>query len=667
MPRTARLSAADEVPVRPAATVMMVRDGDHPEVPLEVLMVRRNPRADFGGGAYVFPGGALDPADGGPAAEERCSGRDGVAACAALGLPDGGLAYWVAALRECFEESGLLLAVREDDGASLLSLADEPIARRFARHRADVNAGRRRFLDVCVEERLRLPLDRVHYFSHWITPVGRPRRYDTRFFLAAAPPDQAPAHDAEETIDDVWVRPADALARYQAGEIELVFPTVRTLEAIGRCTTVAELVAAAEAAAPGLAGAPPILPRLVPDGRGVRILLPGDPGYDEDDVAAAPAPARAPAPSVAAAPAAGASAAPSTSADARAAADAPSPAAGGGRGRGDVTPVRRPAPVPDAGVGPVPVPGRPDELAPGLVRLTAPNPGVMTGPGTNTYLVGTEGDLAVVDPGPDDAGHRRAILAAAAARGRVRWVLTTHTHPDHAPGAAPLAEVTGAEQVGYEARDGFVPDVAAGDGWVLAGPTFRLRAVHTPGHAGNHLCWLYEEQRILLSGDHVMQGATVVIRPPDGDMAAYLASLRRLLGADPSLGPLEAVAPGHGRLIGAPDRVIEGIVAHRLAREAVVADALAASGGGTVDELAALVYADVDAGLLPVARFSLWAHLRKLVADGRARALPAGAPARREPVVATAAPSGPPGAVDGPGAAAHEELTWRWEPVGDAG
>jgi glyoxylase-like metal-dependent hydrolase (beta-lactamase superfamily II) len=272
-------------------------------------------------------------------------------------------------------------------------------------------------------------------------------------------------------------------------------------------------------------------------------------------------------------------------------------------------------PVPDAGVGLAPVPGRVDELLPGLLRLTAPNPGVMTGPGTNTYLVGS-GDVAVVDPGPDDPAHRRAVEAAAESAGaRIRWVVVTHTHPDHAPGAASLARRSGAALVGFDARDGFAPDVVATDGWALDAPSFRLVAVHTPGHAGNHLCWVVEGPRVLLSGDHVMHGATVVIRPPDGDMAIYLASLHRLTAMDP---PLTAIAPGHGRLIADPGGVVAGIVAHRLAREASVADALGAAGSATVDELVAVVYADVDPSLHEIARFSLWAHLRKLAGEGRA-------------------------------------------------
>jgi glyoxylase-like metal-dependent hydrolase (beta-lactamase superfamily II) len=273
-----------------------------------------------------------------------------------------------------------------------------------------------------------------------------------------------------------------------------------------------------------------------------------------------------------------------------------------------------PAPVPDTGRGPAPAPGRVDEIAPGLRRLTAPNPGVMTGPGTNTYLVGS-GDVAVVDPGPDDPAHLRAVLDALAASGdRLRWVAVTHTHPDHAPGAARLAAAAGAQVVGFGPREGFSPDVAASEGFELDAPTFRLRALHTPGHASDHLCWLLHEPRILLSGDHIMDRVTVVVAPPDGDMARYLESLRRVADLEP---PLEAIAPGHGRLLGEPRAVVEAVIAHRLARERLVARVLDDAGTATVDELVPRVYADVDASLFPIARLSLWAHLRKLAADGR--------------------------------------------------
>ncbi|HLN18006.1 MAG TPA: MBL fold metallo-hydrolase [Acidimicrobiales bacterium] len=280
-----------------------------------------------------------------------------------------------------------------------------------------------------------------------------------------------------------------------------------------------------------------------------------------------------------------------------------------------------PAPlaVPDHGVGPAPRPGRLDELAPGLWRLTARNPGLMTGPGTNTYLVG-HGRLAVIDPGPDDPAHRAALVAAVAGLGaEVGWVLVTHTHPDHAPGAAALAAATGAETLGYGPADGFTPDRVVGEGFVLDGPGVPLRALHTPGHASNHLCFLadglFEEGPVLCSGDHVMHGSTVVIRPPDGDLAADRASLERLLALEP---PLGAVAPGHGRLITDPAPVIRATLAHRAERSAAVAAALAAAKEATVEELVAVVYDDVSEERQVVAQSSLWACLRDLAAAGRA-------------------------------------------------
>jgi len=200
--------------------------------------------------------------------------------------------------------------------------------------------------------------------------------------------------------------------------------------------------------------------------------------------------------------------------------------------------------MPDVGVGPAPTSGRADDLAPGLSRLTAPNAGLMTGPGTNTYLVG--GDrLVVVDPGPDDPGHLAAILAEAARRGgTVTTIALTHTHPDHAPGAVALAAATGAEVVGFAAADGSVPDRTVGDGELVGGDGAALRAVHTPGHASNHLCWLAQDHGILLTGDHVMHGSTVVIRPPDGDMAQYLASLERLSRPDLAFTPSPRATAG---------------------------------------------------------------------------------------------------------------------------
>jgi 8-oxo-dGTP pyrophosphatase MutT (NUDIX family) len=274
---------AAEVVIRPAATVMVVRDAAEPDSggsALEVLMVRRNLQSDFVGGAYVFPGGGVDPLDGGPEAEALSEGRDDVEASILLGVGTGGLAYWVAALRETFEEAGLLLATRP--GGPPLLAGDAAEEARFVAERALVNQGKRRFLDVCRDERLQLLVGDVHYFAHWITPRGAPRRYDTRFFVAAAPPGQRAAHDAGETIADTWISPRRALEGHRRGVFELIFPTIRNLQAISRFSTSAELLEAAKEASRSV---PTIEPRVIADGdgvgHGVRIVLPGDEGYDD--------------------------------------------------------------------------------------------------------------------------------------------------------------------------------------------------------------------------------------------------------------------------------------------------------------------------------------------------------------------------------------------------
>lgn len=257
---------------------MVVRDAPQPvdgDV-LEVLMVRRSLQSDFVGGAFVFPGGGVDAGDGGVEAEAACRGRSDAEASALLGTPSGGLAYWVAAVRETFEEAGLLLAERP--GGPALLAGDPGEEARFVAERAALNAGTRRFLDLCRAEKLQLLVGEVHYFAHWVTPLGAPRRYDTRFFVAAAPRGQKAAHDARETIAETWISPRRALEGQRNGIFEMVLPTIRNLQAISRFPTSAALLEAAEAACRSV---PTIEPRLVPDGTGVRIILPGDDGYDE--------------------------------------------------------------------------------------------------------------------------------------------------------------------------------------------------------------------------------------------------------------------------------------------------------------------------------------------------------------------------------------------------
>jgi len=269
------------VPLRDAATVMLVRDapddgaiGDG-ESRLEVFMLRRNLNSDFVGGAYVFPGGGVDDHDRHANLEPVCRGRSDAEASAQLGIDAGGLAFWVAAIRESFEEAGVLLAYGPD--GEIMRLDEPATVARFLAHRHAVDGGERRLVDVCIEEGLRLAVDSMYYFSHWITPEGTPRRYDTRFFVARAPSLQVPIHDDREVIANLWIRPADALARNRAGEFELIFPTIRTLIALQRFATAGELLDAAAA----IAEVPTILPRIVEDQGGMRIVLPGDAGYDE--------------------------------------------------------------------------------------------------------------------------------------------------------------------------------------------------------------------------------------------------------------------------------------------------------------------------------------------------------------------------------------------------
>ncbi len=262
------------------------------------------------------------------------------------------------------------------------------------------------------------------------------------------------------------------------------------------------------------------------------------------------------------------------------------------------------------------VPGQPTRLTSCLRRLTAPNAGYMTGPGTNSYIIGKGGgdDLAVIDPGPANDAHLAALLAVP---GRIRSILVTHTHPDHSPAAAWLKERTGATLFGMDPPKGehqdqtFRPDRILAHGERLDAGGATLRVFHTPGHASNHLCYLLEADRILFTGDHVMQGSTVVINPPDGDMTAYIASLRLLRGE-----PIDYFAPGHGFLIGQPFDMIDLLVRHRFVRESKTLTAVQSTGPATLETLTPIVYDDVPAFKHPWAARSLLAHLRKLERDG---------------------------------------------------
>ncbi|VVE11493.1 hydrolase [Pandoraea communis] len=534
--------------LRMAASVVVLRERASG---MEVLLLRRAVRAtDFSSDAYVFPGGVVDAGD--RLGHLVCDALDDATASRRLQLPEGGLDYYVTAMRECFEETGVLFA---DDGSG--TPVDQHRLGIMRGEREALHEGRVDIASLCRSFDVQLAAQRLHYLSHWVTPLGLAKRFDTRFFLARLPEGQQVEVDQIETAAHRWMRPRYALTH--ADQLRLLPPTRKLLQWLEGMGTSDQAIAAAAA----LKGVPRIQPRLASGKRGRWPVTPDEPAWAE-----------------------------LTLTDPHEQ----------GAGSYEI------------------VPGRVVTLMPGTLRLTAPNPGMMTGPGTNTYLVGGSPDnaWAVIDPGPDDPAHIDAILRAA--RGPIRQIFVTHTHRDHSPGARLLKARTGATTYGMRARHdegqdtAFVPDVTLADGDAVTLPDGRiLRAIHTPGHATNHLCYALEGAELVFTGDHVMQGSTVVINPPDGHMATYLASLAKLAALAP-----EWLAPGHGFVMDRPAQRIARLIAHRLAREARALNALAQIGPTTIETLIPVVYADVPVSRHAVARRSLQAHLEKLAEDGLA-------------------------------------------------
>ncbi len=543
-------------PPRTSATVVLVRSAAD-DAGIEVLLMRRAERGDHNSNAWVFPGGLTDPRD--READHHADGLDDLQASQRLGLPSRGLDFYLAAVRECFEESGILF-----------SSTPLPSAELIEQWRADMQRGERSLAEFCESCNQRLALGKISYLAHWVTPVGRPKRFDTRFFLAVAPPDQVVAHDGSETVDHVWIRPAEALARGDDA-MRMLTPTLHTLKLLARWAKVEQLIEWAETPRE----VAQTMPCIGQSSQGPRPVTPDEAPYAE---------------------------------------------------------MLKLDPQRSGSASCELVPGRAVRLSERLIRVTANNGSMMTGPGTNTYLVaapapvaedGSTGptEWAVIDPGPADPVHVEAILAAAP--GPIRWIFVTHTHLDHSPATSLLRERTGAVVHGRVANhpqwqdQSFVPDIILyGDEHFVFGSvpmTTTLSVIHTPGHASNHLCYLIEEEKTLLTGDHVMQSSTVVINPPDGDMAAYLQSLRSLIDGP----PLEWIAPGHGFLMDKPKFAMQSIVEHRLRREAKVVAALVDHGPAASERLLEHVYADVPQRLHAMAMRSLTAHLQKLEHDGR--------------------------------------------------
>ncbi|HYD74959.1 MBL fold metallo-hydrolase [Ramlibacter sp.] len=531
----------EPVPTRAAATVLLMRDTNQGP---ELLMTRRSATASFAPGAYVFPGGGIDPAD---AAAHAIAARRPTQS-------DLHLTQAIAAIRESFEELGVLLA-RHADG-------------RFAGH-ADIAALDRRapFAEQCRARGLTLAAEQVYVLAHWITDRDLPRRFDVPFLVARMPEGQQPQADEAEQFEPVWVRPADALARHEAGNFFMIFPTIRTLERLRRFDSVDAVLAACTSEEP--------LWRSCPragwlGGKEARFMEQDMP-YGELQLVAP-----------------------------------------------DGQIVHHLDWQSDRAV----------PLLKNVQRLTAPNGGFMTGPGTNSYLVGdaATGHVAI-DPGPDDPQHLRKLWQAAG--GDIRMIVCTHSHPDHAPGARPLQAMCAGRPpiLGLPslptARPGssFAPDRALADSEVLAlegdGEGHQLQVIHTPGHAANHLCLVLLEDGLLFSGDHILNGSTTVVDPPDGEMTAYLDSLDRLDAACVAHG-IEFILPAHGHVLGSARGAIAQLKSHRLQREAKVIAAMRARPGGSLEDWVPLAYDDVPPKVWPLAQRSLLAHVQRIQALGLA-------------------------------------------------
>jgi len=554
MPRLNQLLHAqrEPAPLWHAATVLLLRDGPQG---VEVLMTRRSLSASFAPGAYVFPGGGIDAADAqGHALAQRRPGQS-----------DEHLTQAIAAIRESFEELGILLARRADGTA-----ADASDLARLDRHAA--------LLPQCQAQGLTLAADEVFVLARWITDRDLPRRFDVPFLVARMPHNQTPVADEREQFDPVWVRPADALARHREGSFFMIFPTVRTLERLLHFPDVATVLQACAATEEPLWTSCPRAGLLV--GREARYME-GDPPYGELAL---------------------------------------------------VCPDGQMLhPLDWQNEQPVP-------LLKNVQRLTAPNPGVMTGPGTNSYLVGDpRTGYIVIDPGPNDPEHLERLWRAAG--GDIRLIVCTHSHADHAPGARPLQALCLNAGQGHgvppvlglpsaptaRAASHFTPDRALQHQELLTlisqglepEITHTLQVIHTPGHAANHLCLVLVEDGLLFSGDHILNGSTTVIDPPDGDMTAYLDSLA-LLDDACAEHRIDFILPAHGHVLGAARQAIAQLRAHRLQREAKVLRVMQALPEGTMDEWVALAYDDVPERIWPVAKRSLLAHVERL------RALPPG-------------------------------------------
>ena len=542
MPRPSQLlyPQREPAPLKQAATVLLLRDS--PEG-LQVLMTRRSDKASFAPGAFVFPGGGIDAQDAAAASHAQCLRRPEQDASA--------LTQALAAIRESFEELGILLARRADG-----SHADASDVQALDRHQS--------LLAQCQARGLKLAADEVHLLAHWMTDRDMPKRFDVPFLVARMPAGQEPVADENEQFEPFWVSPADALARHEAGNMYMIFPTIRTLKRLQAYASVDAVLQAC--------GSGPLwtsCPRAgLLQGREARYMEHESP-YGELHM---------------------------------------------------TCPDGQLVHALDWQTE------RPVALLKNVLRLTAPNPGVMTGPGTNSYLVGDASTGYIcIDPGPADEQHLQKLWQATG--GKLSAIICTHSHADHSPGAKPLQALCESRPpiLGLpsaptaRANSAFTPDRALDHGEKLVlgegEHSHTLKALHTPGHAANHVCFVLEEDGLLFSGDHILNGSTTVVDPPDGNMNDYLDSLD-LLAQACSEHTIGFIAPAHGYVLGDAPGAIARLKAHRLQREAKILKVMQTQPGGSMDDWVKLAYDDVDPRIWPVAKRSLLAHVERIQSLG---------------------------------------------------
>jgi glyoxylase-like metal-dependent hydrolase (beta-lactamase superfamily II)/8-oxo-dGTP pyrophosphatase MutT (NUDIX family) len=591
MPRDAALLYPPKplAPLLQAATVLLLRDGAQG---LEVLMTRRSLQASFAPGAYVFPGGGIEPDDEKYALNKPIAGIESAQAATKFIVSrttqtTQHITWALAAIRESFEELGIVLA--KQSSGEWVSQAQVYALDRHAH-----------FYTQMLAKGFQLAANEVFLLAHWLTDRDMPKRFEVPFLVARMPAGQTPVADDKEQFAPEWVRPQDALARHEAKQFFMIFPTIRTLQKLEAYKTVDDVLKACSSEQALWTSCPR-----------AGLMQGKEARYMEHESA-----------------------------------------------YGELAMV---SPYGQVAHELSWQHEKPVQLLKHVWRLTAPNPSMMTGPGTNTYIVGTpEKGYLVIDPGPDIASHIERILRAT--DGDINAIICTHSHADHSPAALPLqvrvveASNTVPQALTAEfaqhicpilglasastARDNawFEPNITLANNEHLAHYFRRpydeipfdisLQVIHTPGHAANHLCLILPEDGLLFSGDHILNGSTTVIDPPDGDMTAYLDSLDTLHVLCKQH-DLRFILPAHGYVLSMCDaaqgqgdakrdtlgggaRAVAALKAHRLKREAKIIAAMKLKPQGTIDELVPIAYNDVDPKLWPIAARSLTAHVERI-------------------------------------------------------